>query len=98
MASISACNPKLSAILKAIPIALETLTELNLAVFYIRGVYYDGLKRLLGVRHVCMFAAYYAVVFDNIVNRSHHYPRIHTHDLPPIRYWVCLLSPDYYTD
>lgn len=60
MSSVSAQSPTLAAVLKGLPIALETLTELNLAVFYIRGVYYDVLKRLLRVRHVgfeyhCLF-------------------------------------------
>jgi peroxin-10 len=52
MTSVSATSPKLAALLKALPTALETLTEINLAVFYMRGVYYDVLKRLLGVRHI----------------------------------------------
>ncbi|KAE9409362.1 hypothetical protein BT96DRAFT_962459 [Gymnopus androsaceus JB14] len=52
MSSVSAQSPMLAAVLKGLPIALETLTELNLAVFYIRGVYYDVLKRLLRVRHL----------------------------------------------
>ncbi|KAJ7748513.1 Pex12 amino terminal region-domain-containing protein [Mycena maculata] len=38
--------------LKSLPGALEVLTELNLAVFYINGTYYDLVKRLLGIQKV----------------------------------------------
>jgi peroxin-10 len=37
---------------KSLPIVLEVVAEINLAVFYMRGTYYDAVKRLLGVRHV----------------------------------------------
>ncbi|KIK70380.1 hypothetical protein GYMLUDRAFT_148619 [Collybiopsis luxurians FD-317 M1] len=49
---VSTRSPKLAAVLKVLPTALETLTEINLAVFYIRGVYYNLWKRLLGIRHI----------------------------------------------
>ncbi|KAJ3802597.1 Pex12 amino terminal region-domain-containing protein [Lentinula aff. detonsa] len=52
MANISARNPRLATILRTLPFLLESLTEINLAVFYIRGIYYDISKRLLGVRHI----------------------------------------------
>ncbi|KAJ4485513.1 Pex12 amino terminal region-domain-containing protein [Lentinula aciculospora] len=45
-------SPWLTTLLRDLPFVLETLTELNLAVFYIRGVYYDVFKRFLGVRHI----------------------------------------------
>jgi peroxin-10 len=35
-----------------LPEILDFFTDLNLALFYIRGTYYNGLKRLLGVRYV----------------------------------------------
>ncbi|KAF7310510.1 Peroxisome assembly protein PER8 [Mycena chlorophos] len=38
--------------LKRIPSILEVLAELNLAAFYIQGVYYDLVKRVLGIRKV----------------------------------------------
>ncbi|KAJ7102436.1 Pex12 amino terminal region-domain-containing protein [Mycena belliarum] len=38
--------------LKSIPSVLEVLAELNLAIFYINGTYYDVVKRLLGIRKV----------------------------------------------
>ncbi|KAJ7275556.1 Pex12 amino terminal region-domain-containing protein [Mycena haematopus] len=38
--------------LKTLPSALELLAELNLAIFYINGTYYDLVKRLLGIRKV----------------------------------------------
>ncbi|KAJ7139567.1 Pex12 amino terminal region-domain-containing protein [Mycena epipterygia] len=38
--------------LKTLPGALEVLAELNLAIFYINGTYYDLVKRLLGIRKV----------------------------------------------
>ncbi|KAF7319891.1 Peroxisome assembly protein PER8 [Mycena kentingensis (nom. inval.)] len=39
-------------ILKRLPAVLEVLTELNLAAFYIQGVYYDLVNRILGIRKV----------------------------------------------
>ncbi|KAJ6519311.1 Pex12 amino terminal region-domain-containing protein [Mycena sanguinolenta] len=38
--------------LKTLPSVLEVLAELNLAVFYIQGTYYDLAKRVLGIRKV----------------------------------------------
>jgi peroxin-10 len=38
--------------LKTLPTALEVLAELNLAIFYINGTYYDLVKRLLGIQKV----------------------------------------------
>jgi len=45
-------QPWLRNALKMLPGALEVFTELNLAVFYIQGVYYDPVNRLLGIRKV----------------------------------------------
>lgn len=33
---------------------LEVFSELNLAVFYLRGTYYEGVRRMLRIRHVCV--------------------------------------------
>lgn len=46
-------SPRLAGILKALPVGLEVATEINLAVFYLKGTYYDLTKRVLGIRHVC---------------------------------------------
>lgn len=45
-------EPRLAAFLKALPTAFEVASEVNLAIFYLRGTYYDVAKRLLGIRHV----------------------------------------------
>ncbi|KAI0793336.1 peroxisome assembly protein per8 [Abortiporus biennis] len=43
---------KLASLLKKLPVALEILTEANLAVFYLRGTYYTLAKRILGIRYI----------------------------------------------
>jgi len=45
------CSPRLAAILKTLPITFEVISEINLAVFYFFGTYYDVAKRILGIRH-----------------------------------------------
>ncbi|KAI3615692.1 peroxisome assembly protein per8 (peroxin-10) [Moniliophthora roreri] len=45
-------SPRLASLLKKVPEALQVLTEINLAVFYIRGMYYDIAKRILGVPYI----------------------------------------------
>ncbi|CUA72363.1 Peroxisome biogenesis factor 10 [Rhizoctonia solani] len=42
----------LGAYLRALPIAIEVAVEVNLALFYLTGTYYNLTKRVLGVRHV----------------------------------------------
>ncbi|KAJ8472458.1 hypothetical protein ONZ45_g16646 [Pleurotus djamor] len=42
----------LSSLLKTLPIYLEVATEINLAVFYLKGTYHDLLKRLLGIQYI----------------------------------------------
>ena len=37
-----------------IPTAMDIATEVNLAVFYLRGSYYDLIKRLIGIQHVSL--------------------------------------------
>ena len=37
---------------QSLPATLETAGEINLALFYLRGVYYDLVKRVLGIRYV----------------------------------------------
>ncbi|KAG1749663.1 Pex12 amino terminal region-domain-containing protein [Suillus paluster] len=48
---IGALSPRVDELLKALQVCLEVATEINLAVFYLRGTYYDLVKRLLGIRH-----------------------------------------------
>ena len=38
--------------LRKIPTAMEVLSEINLAIFYLRGTYYSLVKRLLGIKYV----------------------------------------------
>lgn len=52
---LSNLEPRIAKLLKALPTALEVVAEINLAVFYLKGTYYDVGKRLLGVRYVCKF-------------------------------------------
>lgn len=44
--------PAIGKLLKMLPVGLEVLAEINLAVFYLRGTYYDIVKRLFGIRHL----------------------------------------------
>ncbi|KII86417.1 hypothetical protein PLICRDRAFT_177963 [Plicaturopsis crispa FD-325 SS-3] len=43
---------RLSTFLRALPTTVEVIAELNLAIFYLRGTYYDLSKRVLGIRHI----------------------------------------------
>ncbi|KAH9922685.1 Pex12 amino terminal region-domain-containing protein [Amylocystis lapponica] len=45
-------NSSLGSVLKRIPVILEVLSEINLAIFYFRGTYYDIAKRVLGIRYL----------------------------------------------
>ncbi|EMD41598.1 hypothetical protein CERSUDRAFT_146687 [Gelatoporia subvermispora B] len=45
-------SAKLGSVLRRLPKALELLSEVNLAIFYIRGTYYSLTKRVLGVRYI----------------------------------------------
>lgn len=38
--------------LRKIPTVLEVLSEINLAIFYLRGTYYNIAKRVLGIKYV----------------------------------------------
>jgi peroxin-10 len=37
---------------QSLPATLEIAGEVNLALFYLRGAYYDLVKRILGIRYV----------------------------------------------
>lgn len=51
----NASHPERAKWFKAIPTALEVAAELNLAFFYLRGTYYDPVKRLMGIQHISSF-------------------------------------------
>lgn len=44
--------PKISRTVRTLPMVFEVASEVNLAIFYLRGTYYDLVKRMLGVRHI----------------------------------------------
>lgn len=92
--------PKLSLLLKRLPQALQVLTEINLAAFYIQGTYYDLVKRLLGLRHVCLTLPIATVRQSdrNFVYRSHQYQKALTPDRLLTPFWVYCWVFDYYTD
>ncbi|PCH33268.1 hypothetical protein WOLCODRAFT_64176 [Wolfiporia cocos MD-104 SS10] len=50
--SASPPNSRLGQLLRKLPAVFEVLSELNLAVFYFRGTYYDLAKRILGIRYI----------------------------------------------
>jgi peroxin-10 len=47
-------HPNLAKWLKRLPPALDIVTDINLAIFYLRGNYYNLVKRVLGIHHVCV--------------------------------------------
>ncbi|KAH7883933.1 Pex12 amino terminal region-domain-containing protein [Phlebopus sp. FC_14] len=49
---LSSLSPKMVAILRILSTYVEVATEVNLAIFYLRGTYYDLTKRLVGVQHI----------------------------------------------
>lgn len=48
-------HPNVVKWLNRLPSALDVVNEIHLAVFYLRGNYYDLVKRILGIHHVCVF-------------------------------------------
>ncbi|TBU64669.1 Pex12 amino terminal region-domain-containing protein [Dichomitus squalens] len=40
------------ATLRKVPTVMEVLSEINLAIFYLRGTYYSIVKRLLGIKYI----------------------------------------------
>jgi len=48
-------HPERAKWFKTIPTALEVAAELNMAFFYLRGTYYDPVKRLMGIQHISSF-------------------------------------------
>ena len=45
-------HPKTAKLLTSMPLIWEVAAEVNLALFYIKGTYYDLIKRLMGIKHV----------------------------------------------
>jgi len=45
-------DSSLGKVRQSLPATLEIAGEVNLALFYLRGVYYDLVKRALGIRYV----------------------------------------------
>ena len=73
-------HPNVAKWLKRLPSVLDVVTEIHLAVFYLRGNYYDLVKRILGIHHVCVLHLY-ILVFILIFPRYPLFQRIHIHDL-----------------
>lgn len=73
-------HPNVAKWLKRLPSALDVVTEIHLAVFYLRGSYYDLVKRILGIHHVGVLHLY-ILVFILIFPRYPPFQRIHIHDL-----------------
>lgn len=46
---------RLTSLVRSVPALLETLSEINLAIFYFRGTYYNLAKRILGIRYVSLY-------------------------------------------
>ncbi|KAG2023186.1 hypothetical protein CC2G_000869 [Coprinopsis cinerea AmutBmut pab1-1] len=51
-ASLGARRPELMSWLKSLTKVLSVVSEVNLALFYLRGSYYDPVKRLLGIKNL----------------------------------------------
>lgn len=56
---------RIATFLKRLPTILEVITEVNLALFYLTGTYYDLVKRLLRIRHVCVGSFYLSQIRAN---------------------------------
>ncbi|KJA29364.1 hypothetical protein HYPSUDRAFT_61382 [Hypholoma sublateritium FD-334 SS-4] len=50
--SLTQRYPALAKYLRQLPVVLETATEVNLAIFYLKGTYYDLVKRVMGIQHI----------------------------------------------
>ncbi|KAF9478719.1 peroxisome assembly protein per8 [Pholiota conissans] len=45
-------HPNTAKGLRKLPHLLDAITEVNLAIFYMKGTYYDLVKRLIGIQHI----------------------------------------------
>jgi peroxin-10 len=50
--ALSNSHPKIARWFRTMPIAMDIATEVNMAVFYLRGTYYDLAKRLMKIQHL----------------------------------------------
>jgi peroxin-10 len=51
-ASLQHRHPEAAKWMRRLPAVFETASEVNLAIFYMRGTYYGLVKRLMGVKYV----------------------------------------------
>ncbi|KAH7929359.1 hypothetical protein BV22DRAFT_1057113 [Leucogyrophana mollusca] len=49
---LNSSSSRAASLLRLLPTFVEVASEINLAIFYLRGTYHDLWKRLLGIRHV----------------------------------------------
>lgn len=75
-------HPERAKWFKTVPTALEVVAELNLALFYLRGTYYDPVKRLMGIQHVRVLGLQYPQQFWNILTQISSF-REDPHTRPP---------------
>ncbi|KAF8912908.1 peroxisome assembly protein per8 [Gymnopilus junonius] len=50
--SLQNSHPKIARWFTTMPMILDVATEVNLALFYVRGSYYDLVKRVMGIKHI----------------------------------------------
>ena len=60
--SLNNRHPNAAKWLNRLPSTLDVVTEIHLALFYLRGNYYDLVKRILGIHHVCVLHLYILVL------------------------------------
>ena len=77
--SLNESHPVLAKWLRRITTTFDIAVEVNLATFYIRGTYYDPLKRLMGIQHVRLLESF-RFFYDLVTNLqlSSHPPNPHT--------------------
>ncbi|KAF4623422.1 hypothetical protein D9613_002024 [Agrocybe pediades] len=51
-ASLNTRHPHIATWLRRLPTIIDVATEVNLAVFYLKGTYYNVIKRLMGIQHL----------------------------------------------
>jgi peroxin-10 len=78
--SLNNRHPNLTKCLKRLHPALDIATEINLAVFYLRGNYYDFVKRVLGIHYVRSSPHRYSSIYLTFP-RYPLFRKIHIHDL-----------------
>ena len=85
---LSGGNERIARLLRRLPGILDVISEINLAVFYFRGVYYSLVRRVLGVKDVCQ------VFFFGLRKNGHKLKQnFRSHLFPRILIHVLLLTP-----